>query len=80
MARGEPCRVEQHAQLPSSSADYRSFCNLLRLLYRVVNLSDQTAERKMVVAWAVERQREDRHVVDRLRLDERVPTPAGMRS
>jgi hypothetical protein len=34
-------------------------------------LSGQTAEREMVVARAVERQREDRHVVDLLRLDER---------
>ena len=71
MAGGEPRRVEQHAQLPSSSADNRGFCDLLRLLYRVVNLSDQTAEGEMVVAWAVERQCKDRHVVDRLWLDER---------
>ena len=64
MTCGEPRRVEQHAQLPSSSADYCGFCDLMRLLYRVIHLSDQTAEGEMVVAWAVERQCEDRHVVD----------------
>src|SRR6478735_706199 len=70
MAGGEPCWVEQHAQLPPSPTDNGGFRDLMRLLYRVIHLGDQAPQREVVVARAVERQREDRHVVDRLRLDE----------
>ena len=53
------------------AADERGLGHERHLLHRVVHLRDEPAQREMIVARAVKREREDRHVVNGLGLDER---------
>ena len=71
VARGEPLRVEEHADLAAIPADQRGLGDLRDRLHRIVHLSSDPTKHGMIVACAVERQRENRHVVDRARLDQR---------
>ena len=71
IARGQPRRIQQHPHLPPRAADERGFGHQRHLLHRVIHLRHQPAQREVIVARAVERQRQDRHVVDGLGLDER---------
>ena len=56
------------AALPADDGDRR---DVRHLLDRVVELRGEPAQLEIAVAVAPERQRQDRHVVDRARLDER---------
>ena len=71
VARGELRRVEQDAQLPALAADERRLSHQRHLLHGVVHFGDDAAQRVMVLPRAVEGERQDRHVVNGLGLDER---------
>ena len=72
IARSEPGRVDQDAQLPPRAADQLGFGDLLDLLHRVVDLRRQTSKRQVIVSGAVECKRQNRHVVDGAQLNKRL--------
>ena len=63
--------IEQDADLPPLAADQLDLRNVRYLLDLVSDLGRDTAYREMVVLTARQRQGQDRHIVDRTRLDER---------
>ncbi len=71
IARRQPHRVEQHAHLPLRAADDGRLGDQRHLLHRVIHLRGQPPQREMIVMRTVNRQRQNRHVVNRPRLDER---------
>ena len=80
IARRQSHRVEQHAHLPLRAADEGGFGHLRHLFHRIVHLRDQPAQGEMIVTRAVKRERQNRHVVNRPRLDDRRETPCGILS
>ena len=71
VARSQSGRVKQHAHLPLRAADKGGFGHLRHLLYSVIHLRNKPSQGEMIVTRAVERERQNRHVVNGPRLDER---------
>ncbi|GIX31690.1 MAG: hypothetical protein KatS3mg124_2162 [Porticoccaceae bacterium] len=77
VARRQADRVEQHPHLPACAADDHGLGHFRDLLDGVVHLGHQPAQRQVIALRAVEGQRQDRHVVDGLELDERLTDAVG---
>ncbi len=71
IARGEAHRIEQHAHFAPRAADDRRLRDQRDGFHSVVHFRHQPAKREMIVARAVKSERENRHVIDGLRLDQR---------
>ncbi len=72
VARGQLQRVETDRHLAAGAADDLGLGHLLDALDAVVDLGRQPPQGGVVVAAAVEGQGQDRHVVDGMRLDQRL--------
>ena len=68
----EPLRIEHHAHLARLPADDRGLGNVVQLLQRIFELGCDPPQLVCVVILAPERERENRHVVDRSHLDNRL--------
>jgi len=69
---GEPVRVEHHPDLAALAADDGGRRHVGGLLDGIVHLGGDATQVEVAVALAPERQRQDGHVVDGARLDERL--------
>ena len=70
-ARSESGRIEMEPDLPSVTADEGGLRDLGDVFDLGIDLRGDPPQGQMVVTFGVEGQREDRHVVDRSRLDQR---------
>ncbi len=68
---GQALRIQRDAQLALRPADDRRFRNVVHLLHRDVRFLDDLPQLIAAVPVAPERQRQNRHVVDRAHLDQR---------
>ena len=63
--------IDRDAHHPASAADERRLGDLGNRFYHVVHLGGETPEREVVVRRAVQRERQDRYIVDRAWFDDR---------
>ena len=75
--RRKPGRIDFREDDASLSADQGRLSDLGDLLHRVLKLSGKASQRDEIVMITVQGQREDGHVVDRLRLDQRSSDARG---
>ena len=65
ISRGEPGGIELDSELALIASNERGLGNERDLLHGVVHLGRQPPQREVVVDFAVEGERKDRHIVDR---------------
>ena len=77
--RSDTRRIDGDAKLAPQAADDLHRRNIVDLLDLRLKLRRHTPEREVVIAIAGERQRQNRHIVDRPRLDQRTADTRGNR-
>src|SRR5690349_3717789 len=68
---GKATFIERYLHFTPAPTDQRGFRDVIDLLDRGLDTARELAQRRRVVTGAVQRQGQDRHIVDRSRLDDR---------